>query len=272
MWAKIKSWLAGPAKAPVVLDPAWVEQVAHSLPCLDFVAEADRPRLYALTAAFLSHKQIAGGGDFKPDERIRLAVALQACLPILNLGLDWYREFVGVLIYPGSFVARRSRTDGMGVLHEYEDVLAGEAWQGGPVIVAWYEDPAEMLGLNPVIHEFAHKLDMLNGPPDGMPPLPAGLNRVTWHRVFQTAYDDFRRRVRVAEIHGQALEIDPYAAESPAEFFAVLSETFFETPLVLREEYPEVYEQLHHFYRQDPAAVEAAWEALLGESEHVRHS
>lgn len=264
MWHKLKSWLGGREPKSVEISEQLLAAVVPSLPCLDFVAESDRPRLYALAAEFLAQKELAGGGDFEPGDEARLAVALQACLPILNLGLDWYREFVGVLIYPGSFVAPRSRTDAMGILHEYDDVLAGEAWQGGPVLVGWYDDPAEIPGVNPVIHEFAHKLDMLNGPVDGMPPLPADMSRATWSRVFQAAYTDFCRRVRVAEIRGFELELDPYAAESPAEFFAVMSEAFFETPLLLRQEYPEVYGQLQRFYRQDPAAVEAAWEAQAG--------
>jgi Mlc titration factor MtfA (ptsG expression regulator) len=109
-------------------------------------------------------------------------------------------------------------------------------------------------GYNVVIHEFAHKLDMLNGPPDGTPPLPAGISRKDWEDTLLAAYDDFCALVDEAEQLNEDTLLDSYAAENPGEFFAVMSEAFFETPQILREEYPALYEKLSAFYRQDPTA------------------
>ena len=133
-------------------------------------------------------------------------------------------------------------------MHEFDDQVAGEAWEGGPVLLSWFDRPEAADGMNVVIHEFAHKLDMLNGPPDGLPPLHEGMKRQAWIDAFEPAYADFCARVD----DGEETWIDPYAAEHPAEFFAVTSEVFFEAPDLLRHEYPAVYEQLRQFYRQDP--------------------
>ena len=139
--------------------------------------------------------------------------------------------------------------DEHGVTHEWEDDLAGEAFPGGPVVLSWdalAHDPA----MNVVIHEFAHKLDMANGAADGMPPLHAGMDRHAWREAFRLAYEGFCDAVD----RSRETWLDPYAAEAPGEFFAVVSEAFFEAPNETRRRYPEVYEQLRQFYRQDPAA------------------
>jgi Mlc titration factor MtfA (ptsG expression regulator) len=130
--------------------------------------------------------------------------------------------------------------------------LSGEAWAGGPLVLSWDDvlHSGSGQGYNVAIHEFAHKLDMKNGAVDGLPPLPVGMSVAEWAAVFNRAYADFCRRADGDE----DTAIDPYAAESPAEFFAVLSEAFFEMPDVLHGDYPAVYEQLKRFYRQDPLA------------------
>ena len=140
--------------------------------------------------------------------------------------------------------------------------MTGESWLAGPVILSWAdaERRGEAQGYNVVIHEFAHKLDMLNGDANGYPPLHAGMSRDEWTRVFDAAYRDFCKRVE----RGEETAIDPYAAEAPAEFFAVLSEAFFEIPGVVQAEHPEVYGQLASFYRQDPGMRLAAAGASAG--------
>jgi hypothetical protein len=138
------------------------------------------------------------------------------------------------------------------VVHEGDEVYAGEAWLHGPVILSW-ADIAESEyadGVNVVIHEFAHKLDMLNGSANGYPPLHRGMDRRSWSEAFSAAYRDLCARVD----GGEDSIIDPYASQSPGEFFAVLSEAFFELPDVVQSEYPRVYAQLAQFYRQDPLA------------------
>ncbi|MDR2452360.1 MAG: zinc-dependent peptidase, partial [Candidatus Accumulibacter sp.] len=154
----------------------------------------------------------------------------------------------------------RSVEDEFGVVHEYRDIASGEAWEGGPLLVSWRDAQMSGDGYNVIIHEFVHKLDMMNGEADGIPPLPAGISRREWKDGFFAAFDDFCLRVNEAEARcegqdesfGETLAIDPYASENPGEFFAVTSEIFFETPEILKDEYPALYGLLSRFYRQDP--------------------
>ena len=230
------------------IDAAQWSRVEAGLPFLDPLPPAGRARLREMALDFIAAKEWHGAQGLVLTPDIQLSIALQACLPVLKLGLDSYRGWVGVIVYPGDFVIPRKQMSEDGVVHEFDDRVAGEAWQGGPVLLSWFDRPEDADGMNVVIHEFAHKLDMLNGPPDGLPPLHEGMNRQAWIDAFEPAYADFCARVD----DGEATHIDPYAAEHPAEFFAVTSEVFFEAPDLLRHEYPAVYEQLRQFYRQDP--------------------
>jgi hypothetical protein len=154
-----------------------------------------------------------------------------------------------VVVYPGDFRVRRREVDEAGVTHEWEDDLAGEAFPGGPVVLSW-DAAAHETGMNVVIHEFTHKLDMLNGEADGLPPLHAGMDRGAWASAFEHAYEGFCDALE----RGRDTWLDPYAAEHPSEFFAVVSEAFFTEPAETRRRYPDVYDQLRLFYRQDPAS------------------
>ena len=207
------------------------------------------PKLRQLALLFLAEKDFVGAHDLEVTDAMRLSIAAQACLPILELGLDWYAGWHGIVVYPGDFRVRRREIDEDGVVHEWEDDLAGEAMPGGPVVLSWdalAHDPA----INVVIHEFAHKLDMVNGEADGVPPLHAGMDRRAWLAVFEQAFEGFCDAVD----RGKDTWLDPYAAEHRSEFFAVISEAFFREPQETRRRYPDVYEQLARFYRQDPAA------------------
>ena len=252
MIRNLKVWQRKRAASRFVISEATWARVEAKLPFLRFVTPADRARLRQLALEFLSTKEMSGAQGLELRDGIRLAIALQACLPILNLGLDYYEGWIGIVVYPGDFIIPRQQLDEAGVMHEYADVVAGEAWYGGPVLLSWYEEfeAGDNDGANVVIHEFAHKLDMLNGAADGMPPLQPGMNSATWTRIWRSAYEDFCVRLET----GEEIALDPYAAGHPAEFFAVASEVFFETPLTLQTAYPLVYQQLKLFYRQDPAA------------------
>jgi hypothetical protein len=232
-------------------DAAWRLAVAR-YPFTRSLPEADRARLRDLTVLFLHDKSIVGAGGLEVRDEMRTGIAAQACMLVLNLGLDWYRGWVEVIVYPDEFVAEYEYLDDSGVAHHVEQPMTGESWLAGPVILSWAdaEQRGGETGYNVVIHEFAHKLDMRNGEANGFPPLPAGMERDAWTRTFAAAYEDFCRRAERDEDTG----IDPYAAESPAEFFAVLSEAFFEVPRTVLAAYGEVYRQLAAFYRQDPAA------------------
>ena len=259
MFARLRRWL-GLAPAPVAVAEGLWEAVEARLPFLDFLAAADRLRLREMAKRFLASKQFYGAQGLQLTDDILLGIALQACQPVLNIGLDAYRGWVGVVVYPGDFVIPRREMDDSGVVHEYDDEVLGEAWEGGPVLLSWFDGSQAPHGVNVVIHEFAHKLDMRNGDPNGFPPLHAGMDPALWKAAFSSAYRDFCARVDAAdglpEHRAQAaldaLPLDPYAAESAGEFFAVGSEGFFETPELLQPAYPAVYEQLRLFYRQDP--------------------
>lgn len=185
------------------------------------------------------------------DSAMRVSIAAQACLLILNLDLDYYRGWSEIIVYPDSFITQRNELDANGLVHESRRVLAGESWERGPVIISWSDaNQSKRHGQasNVIIHEFAHKLDMLNGVANGMPPLHANMVRENWTASLSQAYEKLGQQL---QYFGYS-EIDPYAAENPAEFFAVLSEVFFEQPEKLHSVYPLAYEQLAQFYRQNP--------------------
>ena len=226
------------------------QRVERALPFLDHLPADDRVRLRELALEFLRRKEFHGAQGLALDDDMLLAIALQACLPILNIGLQAYDGWVGVVVYPGDFVIPRRTVDEAGVLHEYDDEVLGEAWEGGPVLIAWFGHEGGPPGVNVVIHEFAHKLDMENGGVDGLPRLRPGMSRQAWADAFAHAYEDFCAEVD----RGADTEIDPYGAEHPGEFFAVVSEAFFETPGVLKRRFPAVHAQLCLFYGLDPGA------------------
>jgi hypothetical protein len=232
-------------------DRVW-RRIIEDRPLFDGLSEQELARLKELAALLLYDKQIHGAAGQEVNDEVRLTIAAQACLPILNLGIEYYSGWVEVIVYPDQFVPLREYVDEAGVVHQARHPLAGESWLGGPLILSWadvnYIDDGQ--GVNVVIHEFAHKLDMKNGDANGYPPLHPEMRRESWVKAFSEAYADLGAAV------DRDIEptIDPYAAESPAEFFAVLSEAFFESPGVVRDSYPSVYEQLVLFYRQDPAA------------------
>lgn len=183
---------------------------------------------------------------------MQLAIALQACLLTLNLNESSYRGWNEIILYPDEFLRNREETDDVGVVHHSRDILAGESWHGGPLVLSLADVAAsgQGEGVNVVLHEFAHKLDMLNGDANGFPPLHRGMDAARWSADFSTAYADLCRRVD----SGEDTPIDPYATADPAEFFAVLSEVFFEAPDLLHAEYPAIYTHMRQFYRQDPQA------------------
>lgn len=214
----------------------------------------EKQRLRDLVVLFLYEKEFSGAGEFEITDRVRLVVAIQACMIILNLGIDYYTGWSSIIVYPSLFRPRRSYTDEYGVVHQTSRILSGEAWNNGPLILSWDEVEEDLhtqnYGGNVVIHEFAHKLDMLNGAANGMPPLHKTMNLQSWAQDFSAVYENFCEQVE----NGELTVVDPYAAENPAEFFAVMSEGFFILPESLNEVFPEVYAQLKAFYRQDPLA------------------
>ena len=248
-------------------DTLW-QNTLDRLPFFGHLDDAERVRLRECTTLFIAEKEFSTAHDLTLTDTMIVAIGAQACLPVLNLSLDLYRGWVGVIVYPGEFVIRKTVEDEAGVVHEIEHDASGEAWEGGPVVLSW--EDAQMTGgvdaYNVVIHEFAHKIDMLNGEADGHPPLfrrwHAPLDSNAWNNVFDHAYDHFCAQVdavparRWGRFERDSL-IDPYAADHPSEFFAVCSEALFVQPVAFEQEYPELYRLLARYYRQDPAGVGA---------------
>ena len=249
MWIT-KAWRRSGTSSRAAIDEGLWRDVVSRYEFLRTLTPVEQKRLRDLAQRFLFSKQLSGAAGLQLTDQMCMVIAGQACLLILNLGLEYYRGWVEVIIYPGDFMPRREYTDEDGVVHIEREPMQGEAWLQGPVILSWKAAHSENNhGVNVVIHEFAHKLDMLNGEPNGFPPLHDDMCREDWAQDFSRAYQDFCARVD----RGEDTAVDPYAAESPAEFFAVLSEVFFECPQLLKGTYAEVYRQLSRFYRQDPA-------------------
>jgi Mlc titration factor MtfA (ptsG expression regulator) len=237
------------------LDEAAWRQTLARYRFLSGLTEVECTRLRELVTVFLHDKQVQGAGGLVLDDTMRMAIAVQACILLLNLPDNWYDDWVEVIVYPDEFVPQVEWEDEYGVVHAGPEIRAGEAWLRGPVILSWAEIGEDFAdGVNVAIHEFAHKLDMLNGDADGYPPLHADMDRVRWKEAFSAAYEHLCREVDA----GRPTAIDPYATEAPGEFFAVVSEAFIERPEIVRDAYPAVYAQLAAFYRQDPHARQAA--------------
>jgi Mlc titration factor MtfA (ptsG expression regulator) len=227
----------------------WQDATRHMalLQRLDAVQLA---HLRELAAWFLHAKAVNGVQGLDVTPAMRVTVAAQACLLILNLDIGYFDNWVEVILYPGAFRVNHEQRDAYGLVHSETSDLTGESWLRGPVILSWDDvqrDCDELQpGRNVVLHEFAHKLDGRNGANNGMPPLRRGMSRESWAADFSAAY-----RALCAQLEaGESTLIDPYAATSPAEFFAVTTEYFFTAPQVLKYCSPSVYRQLERFYSQ----------------------
>jgi hypothetical protein len=253
MIGRLFDWLRNRQEPAPVPDALW-QAVVSALPFLAALSGEEQARLRSLAEDFLAEKEFTAAGGLELSDAICVSIAAQGCLPILNLGLDYYRGWVGVIVYADEFIIPRSVEDEFGVVHEYQELASGEAWDGGPLLISWRDAQMAGAGYNVVIHEFAHKLDMLNGDANGIPPLPAEISRRDWQQAMDASYEHFCARVDQADAADEETLFDPYAAENPGEFFAVMSEAFFETPDILQAEYPALYQNLTVFYRQDPAS------------------
>ena len=227
----LQKLIAPPRAIP---DAVWQLTLAR-YPFLANRSITDQARLRMLTAQFMTQKQFSGAHGLVVTDEMAIAIAAQACLPVLNLGLKFYDDFKGIVVHPGTMVARRSVVDAAGVHHFYQETLAGEAMEGGPVTLSWQDVAASSdhlaRGYNLVIHEFVHKLDMRDGAANGCPPQPSRAARTQWQATMQAAFLLFTEQVAMAERFGAQLPwLDAYCATSPAEFFAVTSEAYFVNP------------------------------------------
>lgn len=246
------------APTPEISAGLWL-QTLHHYPFLAALPLADQAKLRALSAIFLQRKEFSGAHGLVVTDAMAVAIAAQACLPLLHWGrprqaLAWYDDFVGIVVHPDEVVARRETVDDTGVVHHYDEVLAGEAMEGGPVMLSWRDvasaGDAAHEGYNVVIHEFVHKLDMRDGTPDGCPPMASAQARRDWLAVLQPAYEAFREKVIIAErFGGEPTWLDPYGAESIDEFLAVTSEAYFVSRDRFALEFPPLVPLLDGFFR-----------------------
>jgi MtfA peptidase len=262
-----------PAAHVRIDDELWAATVM-ALPYVARLGEEETHRLRELAQRFLADKEMAAAGDLQLTAAMQVSIAAQACLPVLNLGLGGYRGWTSIVVYPDEFLVPRQITDDAGVVHEYVEPIAGEAWDGGPLLLSWADAQQTTEGYNVVIHEFTHKLDMANGEADGLPPfdrrLHAGLDAEHWRRVLDDAFERMNAELDLIEAemphdvdpespaadeYYTRLPLDAYAATDPGEFFAVSSEAFFVAPQRLHDAFPEWYGLLARFFLQDPLAA-----------------
>jgi MtfA peptidase len=224
------------------------QETTRQISVLNELDAVQMAHLREMTAWFLDQKLITGAQGLEVTLPMRVVVASQACLLILNLGVDYFDGWKEVIIYPGAFRVSHKQMDSIGLMHDESSILAGESWLHGPVILSWDDVERDTYhnqnGHNVVLHEFAHKLDGLNDQMNGLPSLRSGMRLKVWSSVMNDAYNALSLQV----LSGKPTFINSYAATSPAEFFAVISEYFFTAPNVLQVHYPDVYEQLKMFY------------------------
>lgn len=256
-------WWHERARAQILETPfpeAWHAVLARNVAHYARLDDDAKQRLRDLTQVFVSEKRWEGCGGLELTDEMRVTIAAQACLLVLELPHRMYRNVESILVYP-SAVLRPERAQGVFV--RSSDLVAagpvallGEAHHGGPVILAWdrvlRDGQRPQDGHNLVYHEFAHKLDMLDGSADGTPPLASRDELARWAKACESAFLTLRAQTE----RGAPTLLDSYGATNEAEFFAVATEHFFDRPKSLREQLPELYDVLRGFYRQDPAAHE----------------
>jgi len=232
----------------------WDDLLREHFSIYSLLDDSDRRELQSHVMVFLDEKQFEGCAGLELTDEIRVTIAAQACVLLLHRETDYFPSMTSIFVYPSLFVIDAEEQDETGIVSTYEDELSGESWDLGPVVLSW-EDAligarGEDRGYNTVIHEFAHQLDLENGAVDGVPKLDGVEGYDAWERAFTAAYEKLEKKIRA----DRDSAVDEYALEGPDEFFAVVTEHFFQTPAELRAEFPAVYDELKAYFKQDPAA------------------
>lgn len=257
----VLAWLAGPPlwraarRQRIRRQPfpaAWRDVLRRRMPAFAAMPADLQLQLKKHVQVLLADKPFIGCAGLEITDEMRVLIAAQACLLLLNRRNGGFDRLRQVLVYPGAFVVQRSESDGAGLAHEGRRTLSGESWQHGQVILSWADvlagaaDPGD--GHNVVIHEFAHQLDQESGPANGAPWLGRRERYARWAQVLGDEFAALRQRLA----QGVPGLIDAYAAHDPAEFFAVVSEHFFEQPAALAHAHPALYAEFARYYRVDP--------------------
>jgi MtfA peptidase len=231
---------------------AWREIMDRNVAFVTRLDVDERTKLEGLVQIFLVEKNFEGCGGLDLTDEIRVTIAAEACLLILHRDSDIYPELASVLVYPTAYKAKKSSREG-GIVIESEDARLGESWVRGAVVLAWdhvLSSARHLGGDNVVLHELAHQLDAEDGRMDGAPALGDRAHYASWARVLGEEFKELSERLH----EGRGSDIDAYGATSPSEFFAVVTEMFFERGAQMREHHPDLYAELAAFYHQDPAA------------------
>jgi Mlc titration factor MtfA (ptsG expression regulator) len=238
--------------------PEWKEIIKRNIPLVLRLPAYDRAELLGDVQVFLAEKNFEGCGGLDLTDEIRVTIAAQACILLLHRETDYYPELTSILVYPSSYVVDEERHIEGNIWEAGEAARLGQTGRRlGSLVLAWDEvkhgaaDPAD--GHNLVMHEFAHQLDYEDSRADGAPALGTRAEYLAWARVMQREFDTLRE----ADATGAPTVLDTYGATNPPEFFAVATEAFFERPRALKANQPELYEQLAHFFKQDPATYSA---------------
>ncbi len=227
--------------------------LAAGVPYLAKLTDEERKEIEGLIQIFLAEKSFEGCGGLELTDAMKLTIAAQACLLLLHRDNDMYPNVEAILVYPSAYKAPSMR-DGGGFIVEGEQARLGESWTRGVVVLAWdaVKNGAVRMtdGHNLVFHEFAHQLDSESGSMNGAPELETRAEYKSWAHVLGDEYAELSQKLH----DGRESDIDAYGATNPAEFFAVVTEMFFEKGEHMKDRHPELYEELANFYKQDPAS------------------
>lgn len=232
---------------------AWRSILRRRVPAYRGLPHDLQRQLQRHVQVFLAEKQFIGCAGQAINDEVRITIAAQACLLLLNRRARYFPGLRQILVYPGAFLVERLRPEPSGVLQETRNVLSGESWANGQVILSWEDSLAGAAdahdGRNVVIHEFAHQLDQEKGHANGAPLLSTRRRYELWSKVLAEEY----QRLQHSAVMQQPTLLSHYGATNPAEFFAVASEVFFEQPHAMQRLHPGLYGELQRFYRVDPA-------------------
>jgi len=251
----VRSHLRNRRRAELMSTPVpqeWEAIIDKNVPLYRRLPEELKEQLRGLVQVFLAEKKFEGCGGLDMSDEIRVTIAAQACMLLLNRKTKYFRKLKSILVYPETYVARQISSAGGGGYIEGHSVRLGESWQNGPVVLAWNSVTGGTSivtdGRNVVLHEFAHQLDQEDGTADGTPILERRSRYAAWARVLSEEYEVLRGK----KAKRRRSVLRKYGATNPAEFFAVATETFFERSRKMKEKHPELYEELRQYYKLDP--------------------
>ena len=228
---------------------AWQEIIETNIPLYKHLPEPLKGQLGSLVQIFLAEKSFEGCGGLEITDEIRVTIAAQACMLLLNRKTRYFRKLRAILVYPHTYAAKSVSSNGVTIIGRHS-VRLGESWQNGPVVLAWNSVTGGAMnikdGRNVVLHEFSHQLDQEDGAADGAPIFERRSSYATWARVLGGEYEAMQKKKR------RRSAMRKYGATNPAEFFAVATETFFEKPKQMHKKHPELYDELKDYYKLDP--------------------